>query len=220
MKMKNRIFVSVIALLLFFSMSIFGLTATADEPPEDNLQTDSPETQSPTFTQISPDIGGNAQLVERQEILFSSEKFEFISVTSRNGNVFYIFIRHDLPEDVANVFFLSKVSERELLSLINSSDTLEEYDRNNPLLNQNTSRNPAQTRPQNGNESANSPNEKTDSAGRDFPVSTTNIIIAGIVVVGAGGYGFYLSKKGKKKTKKYHQDEEDDEYDNDEYSEE
>jgi len=73
---------------------------------------------SPVFTEVPPDIHGNAELVEKEEVIFTNGTFEFISVTTKTGNVFYIFIRRDNEEGTANVFFLNKVDEWDLYTLI------------------------------------------------------------------------------------------------------
>jgi hypothetical protein len=128
----------IIAGIIFFSMLIsLPTTVTAageDEPPDTTGATDettprtaraSSKTTEP-FTEDPPDIMGNAQIVEKQEIIFSDGAFEFISVTTKNGNVFYIFIRHDLEAGAANVYFLNKVDERDLLSLLAADDEIDD----------------------------------------------------------------------------------------------
>jgi hypothetical protein len=111
--MKQRILTKILAALLVFSMSISAVSADespTDETPHESNQEDLQDESTddltlPPFLQEPTDDMGNAQLVERQDILFSDGIFELISVTTRSGNVFYIFIRHDLPSDTANVCF-------------------------------------------------------------------------------------------------------------------
>ena len=155
-----------------------------------------PPVTLPVFLEEQPDVMGNAQLVEQQQVIFSNGTFEFISVTTKNGNVFYIFIRHDLEEGEANVFFLNKVDELDLLALIYGDS--------------NNSNSGAQNVPNNSNNS-NKGNSSGQAVVPDEPItpqkqqgllsgiSTSTWVIIGVCIVGGIALFIYSSKGGKKK---------------------
>jgi beta-lactamase regulating signal transducer with metallopeptidase domain len=124
-----------------------------------------------------------------------------------------------LPEDTANVFFLSKVTERELLSLIYSAEELNEYDENAPLVSP-----PVTARPNsNNNTPSQSDSDESDTPTptaptSSFPIPVGNIIIAVIAIGGVGGVLLFLKIRGKRN--KIVADRDDDDYGNDDYDDE
>lgn len=55
------------------------------------------------------DTDGNATLIKHEKIIYDSEEMQFISVTTKDGNVFYILINYSAEGDEDNVFFLNNV---------------------------------------------------------------------------------------------------------------
>ncbi len=67
------------------------------------------------------DTEGNATLIESKEykVIYSSTELLFTAVTTKDGHVFYIIINY-ADTDGDNVYFLNKVDDFDLYSLINS----------------------------------------------------------------------------------------------------
>ena len=107
--MKNRLKLSAAVLSAAFALS--GMTAFA--------QSSEPAEPSPTPTEIviednhalTPD--GNAQLMDD---VTDNENLQFITVTARDGNEFYIII--DKGAQSENVYFLNTVDESDLAALV------------------------------------------------------------------------------------------------------
>lgn len=55
------------------------------------------------------DTDGNATLIKHEKIIYDSEEMQFIAVTTKDGNVFYILINYSADGDEDNVFFLNNV---------------------------------------------------------------------------------------------------------------
>ena len=55
------------------------------------------------------DTDGNATLIKHEKIIYDSEEMQFIAVTTKDGNVFYILINYSAEGDEDNVFFLNNV---------------------------------------------------------------------------------------------------------------
>jgi hypothetical protein len=228
--MKRKSLCSLLIIAIVFSMSIWTVFAdeTSDVGDLSHDETTPEVTDTPPWLQVPPDDLGNLQLVDKQEILFTSEKFDFISVTTRNGHVFYILIRHDLPADVANVFFLSKVTERELLNLIFSTEQMEEYDHNNPSGNANrpslgggNTSNTPNNDSSDGTQTTSPPQEtSTPQTARVMGVPVTNFIILGVLVVIVAIVMLIFALKKKRGSKPMHFDNSyaDNEYDDSSYT--
>lgn len=107
--MKNRLKLAAAVLSAAFALS--GMTAFA--------QSSEPAEPSPTPTEIviednhalTPD--GNAQLMDD---VTDNENLQFITVTARDGNEFYIII--DKGAQSENVYFLNTVDESDLAALV------------------------------------------------------------------------------------------------------
>lgn len=107
--MKNRLKFAAAVLTVAFALS--GVTAFAQ----------SSETAAPATTQTETVIEdnrtltpkGNAQLVDD---ISDNENLQFITVTARDGNVFYFVI--DKGANSQNVYFLNTVDENDLAALV------------------------------------------------------------------------------------------------------
>jgi hypothetical protein len=56
------------------------------------------------------DTDGNATLINNQSIIYNSDEMQFISVTTKDGNVFYVLINYSDDDNIDNVYFLNKVT--------------------------------------------------------------------------------------------------------------
>lgn len=84
------------------------------------------------------DTEGNASLIENQKIIYDSDEMQFISVTTKNGNVFYILIDYTAAKENGGenvVYFLNKVDDYDLYTLLNdgnnSDNSVEDYEKQN-----------------------------------------------------------------------------------------
>ena len=72
------------------------------------------------------DTDGNATLIKHEKIIYDSEEMQFVAVTTKDGNVFYILINYSAEGDEDNVFFLNKVDDFDLYSLLYAGNEGEE----------------------------------------------------------------------------------------------
>ena len=68
----------------------------------------------------------DATLIKHEKIIYDSEEMQFIAVTTKDGNVFYILINYSAEGDEDNVFFLNKVDDFDLYSLLYADNEGEE----------------------------------------------------------------------------------------------
>ena len=109
MKMKRIKFAAAVFTAVF---ALSGMTAFA----QSNAPTEAPtETVIEDNRTLTPK--GNAQLVDD---VSDNENLQFITVTARDGNVFYFVI--DKGAQSENVYFLNTVDESDLEALVEKSD--------------------------------------------------------------------------------------------------
>ena len=129
---------AALVLSAFLACSVTGVHAFANVPA--SAEADSTETEV-TASRLGEDINagssvpnqvigadgkpltpeGNLSLVD--DIITESGK-QFITLTSRDGNYYYLIIDRSGNED-DNVYFLNKVDERDLLTLMDEEDVEE-----------------------------------------------------------------------------------------------
>lgn len=63
---------------------------------------------------------GNANLVASEEVLTDDGQFQFIAVTTRDGDVFYVIVDRSKVED--NVYFLNEIDTYDLKALLNKKE--------------------------------------------------------------------------------------------------
>ena len=107
--MKNRLKLAAAVFTAVFALSGITAFAQSSEPAE--------PTQTPAESVIEDNRTltpkGNAQLVDD---VADNENLQFITVTARDGNVFYFVI--DKGASSENVYFLNTVDESDLAALI------------------------------------------------------------------------------------------------------
>lgn len=72
------------------------------------------------------DTEGNATLIKEEQVIYESEEMQFIAVTTKSGDVFYILINYSAASDENNVYFLNKVDTLDLYALLYMTDDEEE----------------------------------------------------------------------------------------------
>lgn len=121
--MNKRKPLGILALLavMLLSMAVFLSTAHADGKTSDDDPTPLPFA-TPTVTPfiatktLTPD--GNLTLVDDIASASSSDK-QFITIVTKSGNYFFIII--DRAAETENVYFLNKVDEADLMSILEES---------------------------------------------------------------------------------------------------
>ena len=107
--MKNRLKLAAAVLSAAFALSGMTTFAQSGEPVEPTTAPD--ETVIEDNHALTPD--GNAQLMDD---VTDNENLQFITVTARDGNEFYIII--DKGAQSENVYFLNTVDESDLAALV------------------------------------------------------------------------------------------------------
>ena len=141
------------------------------------------------------DTDGNAELIDSKayKVIYSSTELLFTAVTTKDGHVFYIIINYADEDGKDNVYFLNKVDDFDLYSLLNNG-------------NNNSSSSSSSSSSNNNESNKNTPEEylaqkETTPASNDSDVTTTQanktnaggsklklILLLGLVIaIGAAG---------------------------------
>ncbi len=121
--MNRRKPLGILTLLavMLLSMAIFLSTSLADGKTSDDDPTPLPfatPTAAPFIATKTLTPEGNLTLVDDIASASSSDK-QFITVVTKSGNYFFIIIDH--AAETENVYFLNKVDEADLLSILEES---------------------------------------------------------------------------------------------------
>ncbi|MCD8379167.1 MAG: DUF4366 domain-containing protein [Lachnospiraceae bacterium] len=159
----------------------------------DSSETESEETEGTTGGSLTPD--GNLTLVDdlSEE---DSEAMEFITVTTKSGNYFYLII--DRSSDEENVYFLNLVDESDLMALMDEEEQ-EAYSQTTEITE--TEETDAESEEVVTEEEAETDTEAEETLEESGSgVSSSLLILIVLVVIGgavAGGYYFLKIKPGK-----------------------
>ena len=132
--MRKKFFSAMISAVLFTTASV-GITAsaeeTASEKPSEIVATETSEitensTETTAIKKVASDYfaddyydtDGNATLIKEENIIYNSEKMQFIAVTTKDGHVFYVLINYSAESGEDAVYFLNKVDDYDLYALL------------------------------------------------------------------------------------------------------
>ena len=183
-----------------------GTEVTAEKKISDsNSDTDS-EKRNYYF---SENTDGNAELVANEKVITDNGLFQFIAVTTRSGDVFYVIIDNSKEEN--NVYFLNDVDTFDLQALLSKDD-------GSDTVKVGESGEIEATTESGAAENADSENKK-ESDSKQGGNYTSIFILLGIVVLGGIGFVIFKIKKGGFGKKKAQTDLLDDDFD-DEFDDE
>lgn len=195
-----------------------GSTVVVEEPVEETTtETEAPsETETPADEpqgQITPD--GNLTLVD--DLDYSSRAgLQFMTVTSKDGHVFYIVI--DRTANSENVYFLNQVDAADLMALMNDEQK-EEYLKEQEAKQQEqqqTTVTPAQQETQAPSETE----QPAQTEAEKQPLNNSMVMTAVFGVIGIGVIAAYYFLKIKPKKNGSSIDEDREFYDDEEYENE
>lgn len=174
MKM-NRIKFAAAVFTAVFALS--GMTAFA----QSNAPTETPtETVIEDNRTLTPK--GNAQLVDD---VSDNENLQFITVTARDGNVFYFVI--DKGAQSENVYFLNTVDESDLEALVEKSDK-KPTATSKPEQTENTAETDST---ENDKKNTDSKTEKTEQSEQNQQKNNSGLFIVLALAAAAGIGGYY-----------------------------
>lgn len=168
------------------------------------------------------DTDGNATLIKHEKIIYDSEEMQFIAVTTKDGNVFYILINYSADGDEDNVFFLNKVDDFDLYSLLYAGNESEEgkdpAEQAEKYADAATNGGASSENPNNAEETtAETENlEEISSKKQTSPMNSNILILIGVGALAVVGGAVFLLKSGKLGKKKNVKVEDfDEDYDDD-----
>ena len=80
-----------------------------DSSSSDDNSTDDSSSQIDYYNDPYYDTDGNATLVDSKKIIYNSDEMQFISVTTKDGHIFYVLINYTDDDNIDNVYFLNNV---------------------------------------------------------------------------------------------------------------
>lgn len=168
---KNKIFKTMAAVLTVAFM-LSGITAFALSEESAAATTETVIEDNRTLTPK-----GNADLLDD---VSDSEDLQFITVTARDGNVFYFVIDHAAESE--NVYFLNVVDESDLAALTEDAETETEE---TPLTTEPEETEPTEPEQQEPEETEQPEKETGGNAG---------FLVVILLLAGAAGVGVYYYK--------------------------
>ena len=122
--MKTKKIISIIAvicmLFTFTVVSVGAETKSSTVSVGSSNSTDTTDSDSNTTDYgWSQNTTGNSEMIADQKVILDNGEYEFIAVTTRDKDVFYIIVDKTKAED--NVYFLNEVDTADIQKLISKS---------------------------------------------------------------------------------------------------
>lgn len=223
-KLSRKIFAVAFMLAFSFTFSIF---ANADNKPisrkEDSASSSVATNDSSNISEdsnieeeIDKALVGNANLIKEKKIIHDSSEMQFIAVTTKDEQVFYILIDYTATNDNKSgegaVYFLNKVDSADLFAIANANsdnNATSELEYNDSLSEQTATENTDESSlsDEEDNEQVQPQNQKSN----DMVFYIFLIIAAGVIIVVV----YFIKIKPKKNAIK--DDDEDDDFEMDDY---
>ncbi len=203
--MKKRIisFLAVIAIMAAFSIPSFaadyyasdesGKTKIPDYIESVSVSTENvsiPESARENTYELTPD--GNLTLIDDFEEKTTGDEIaqkQFLTVTTKSGNTFYIVVDRDGNTD--NVYLLNLVDEADLMALINDEEV-------------------TVTTTEKPTEEESTESAEKDKDKKEEKKSSSGALLLFVLVAGAGGFAYYWFKVRKAEPKEKNENEDDD----------
>lgn len=159
------------------------------------------------------DTDGNASLIDSKayKVIFSSTELLFTAVTTKDGHVFYIIIDYTDEDGEDNVYFLNKVDDFDLYSLLNNGGSNNSGSSGSSSgENKNTVENYISQSSTTTKNSEDSETTSTAAASSQGGSGKLKLFLILALVIGIGAAGFIIPKflnKPKKNNIEYEDDE-------------
>ena len=226
--MKRKLFSTMTFAFMLSVLSAVTVTAHAEESAEttesETIEETSAETESEPETEeesvseteempeISDEIDyylddyydtkGNATLIKSEKIIYDTEQMQFIAVTTKSGDVFYVLINYSAENDEDSVYFLNKVDTLDLYALLYMTDEEEESGIDPDHVQKAEQAAKDWKNSQNGIDNITETEEKSDSESETPEVQPNsgmnNMMMLGIgafALIAAGIVAFFMMKK-------------------------
>ena len=195
--MKTKKIISIIAvicmLFTFTVVSVGAETKSSTVSVDSSKSTDTTDSDSNTTDYgWSQNTTGNSEMIADQKVIMDNGEYEFIAVTTRDKDVFYIIVDKTKAED--NVYFLNEVDTADIQKLISKSA---DNDDSNATNGTNSSSNDTSKSDENSDSTTTSTPSETQNSSTDDNNNLILLLVVGIVLLGGGAFMFIKIKNKK-----------------------
>lgn len=195
--MKTKKIISIIAVIcMLFSFTVVSVgaeTKSSTVSVDSSNSTDTTDSDSNTTDYgWSQNTTGNSEMIADQKVILDNGEYEFIAVTTRDKDVFYIIVDKTKAED--NVYFLNEVDTADIQKLISKRA---DNDDSNATNGTNSSSNDTSKSDENSDSTTTSTPSETQNSSTDDNNNLILLLVVGIVLLGGGAFMFIKIKHKK-----------------------